>query len=112
MVHAGAGGTGLLLIPMAKMAGAYVFATVSTEEKAELARETGADKAIIYTSEDFEEEVKQTTGGAGCQAVYDSVGQTTFQKSLNCLAQRRCLALYGQSSGPVPRLPHTGDLHS
>ncbi len=101
LVHAGAGGTGLMLIQMAKMAGAYVFATVSTEEKAALAKEAGADKAIIYTSEDFEQEVNQTTGGAGCQAVYDSVGQTTFEKSLNCLAQRGCLALYGQSSGPV-----------
>ena len=102
LVHAGAGGTGLLLIQMAKRAGAYVFATVSTEEKATLAREAGADKAIIYTSEDFEMEVKETTDGRGCQAVYDSVGQTTFEKSLNCLARRGCLALYGQSSGPVP----------
>ena len=101
LVHAGAGGTGLLLIQMAKRAGAYVFATVSTEEKATLAREAGADKAIIYTSEDFEKEVKETTDGRGCQAVYDSVGQTTFEKSLNCLARRGCLALYGQSSGPV-----------
>ena len=102
LVHAGAGGTGLLLIQMAKRAGAYVFATVSTEEKAALARDAGADKAIIYTREDFEEEVNKTTDGKGCQAVYDSVGQTTFQKSLNCLAPRGCLALYGQSSGPVP----------
>jgi NADPH2:quinone reductase len=101
LVHAGAGGTGLLLIQMAKRAGAYVFATVSTEEKAALAKEAGADKAIIYTREDFEEEVNKTTGGRGCQAVYDSVGQTTFEKSLNCLARRGCLALYGQSSGPV-----------
>ena len=102
LVHAGAGGTGLLLIQMAKRAGAYVFATVSTDEKAALAREAGADKAIIYTREDFEEEVKKVTDGEGCQAVYDSVGQTTFEKSLNCLARRGCLALYGQSSGPVP----------
>ena len=102
LVHAGAGGTGLLLTQMAKRAGAYVFATVSTEEKAALAREAGADRAIIYTREDFEEEVKKTTDGRGCQAVYDSVGQTTFEKSLNCLARRGCLALYGQSSGPVP----------
>ena len=101
LVHAGAGGTGLMLIQMAKRAGAYVFATVSTDEKATLAREAGADKAIIYTSEDFEKEVKETTDGRGCQAVYDSVGQTTFEKSLNCLARRGCLALYGQSSGPV-----------
>ncbi len=102
LVHAGAGGTGLLLIQMAKRAGANVFATVSTEEKAALAREAGADKAIIYTREDFEQEVKNATGGRGCEAVYDSVGQTTFEKSLNCLAPRGCLALYGQSSGPVP----------
>jgi NADPH2:quinone reductase len=83
-------------------AGARVFATVSTEEKAALAREAGADKAIIYTREDFEQEVKNATDGRGCEAVYDSVGQTTFEKSLNCLAPRGCLALYGQSSGPVP----------
>ena len=102
LVHAGAGGTGLLLIQMAKRAGARVFATVSTEEKAALAREAGADKAIIYTREDFEQEVKNATDGRGCEAVYDSVGQTTFEKSLNCLAPRGCLALYGQSSGPVP----------
>ena len=101
LVHAGAGGTGLMLIQMAKRAGAYVFATVSTEEKAALAREAGADKAIIYTREDFEEVVNKTTDGRGCQAVYDSVGQTTIEKSLNCLARRGCLALYGQSSGPV-----------
>ncbi|MCH7896806.1 MAG: zinc-binding dehydrogenase, partial [candidate division NC10 bacterium] len=97
LVHAGAGGTGLLLIQLAKRAGAYVFATVSTEEKAGLAREAGADKAIIYTREDFQEAVNKATGGQGCQAVYDSVGQTTFEKSLNCVARRGCLALYGQS---------------
>jgi len=108
LVHAGAGGTGLLLIQMAKRAGAYVFATVSTEEKAALAEEAGADKAIIYTREDFEEEVNKTTGGRGCQAVYDSVGQTTFEKSLNCLARRGCLALYGQSSGPVAPVAPAG----
>ena len=102
LVHAGAGGTGLMLIQMAKRAGAYVFATVSTEEKAVLAREAGADKTIIYTRDDFEEEVKKATDGRGCEAVYGSVGQTTFEKSLNCLARRGCLALYGQSSGPVP----------
>ena len=108
LVHAGAGGTGLLLIQMAKRAGAYVFATVSTEEKAALAREAGADKAIIYTHEDFEDEVKNATDGLGCQAVYDSVGQTTFEKSLNCLARRGCVALYGQSSGPVPPVAPAG----
>ena len=111
LVHAGAGGTGLLLIQMAKRAGAYVLATVSTEDKAALAREAGADSAIIYTREDFEEEVKKGTDGRGCQAVYDSVGQTTFEKSLNCLARRGCLALYGQSSGPVPPVA-TGSLRA
>ena len=101
LVHAGAGGVGLLLIQVAKRAGAHVFATVSTDDKAGLAREAGADQAIIYTREDFEEEVKQATDGRGVQAVYDSVGKTTFNKSLSCLARRGCLALYGQSSGPV-----------
>ena len=102
LVHAGAGGTGLLLIQMAKRAGAFVFATVSTDEKAALAREFGADMAINYTREDFEEEVKKATDGRGVQVVYDSVGRTTFDKSLKCLASRGYLALYGQSSGPVP----------
>ena len=111
LVHAGAGGTGLLLIQMAKRAGAHVFATVSTEEKAALATQAGADRAIIYTREDFEAEVKKDTDGRGCQAVYDSVGQSTFEKSLNCLARRGCLALYGQSSGPVPPVA-TGSLRA
>ena len=104
LIHAGAGGTGLLLIQMAKRAGAYVFATVSTDEKAGLARGAGADRAIIYTREDFEEEIKRDTDGRGVQVVYDSVGKTTFDKGLNCLARRGCMALYGQSSGPVPLL--------
>ena len=102
LVHAGAGGTGLLLIQMAKRAGAFVFATVSTDEKAALAREFGADMAINYTRENFEDEVKKATDGRGVQVVYDSVGRTTFDKSLKCLARRGYLALYGQSSGPVP----------
>ena len=101
VVHAGAGGTGLLLTQMAKRAGAYVFATVSTDEKAALAREAGADRTIIYTREDFEEEVNKATDGRGVQVVYDSVGKTTFDKSLDCLAPRGCLALYGHASGPV-----------
>ncbi|MCE2462509.1 MAG: quinone oxidoreductase [Dehalococcoidia bacterium] len=101
VVHAGAGGTGLLLIQMAKRAGAYVFATVSTDEKAALAQEAGSDRTIIYTREDFEEEVNKATDGRGVQVVYDSVGRTTFDKSLNCLAPRGCLALYGHASGPV-----------
>ena len=101
LVHAGAGGTGLLLIQTAKRAGAYVFATVSTEEKAAIAIEAGADKAIIYTKQDFEAEVKRDTGGLGVQVVYDAVGKTTFEGSRNCLAPRGHLALYGQSSGAV-----------
>ena len=102
LIHAGAGGTGALLIQLAKQVGAYVFTTVSTEEKAEVARQAGADKVIIYTREDFEEEVKKGTEGHGVQVVYDSVGQTTFDKSRNCLARRGCLVLFGQASGVVP----------
>jgi NADPH2:quinone reductase len=102
LVHAGAGGTGALLIQMAKRAGARVFATVSTEEKAALAREAGADQVIIYTREDFEEAIKKATGGKGLQVVYDAVGKTTFDKSLRCLAPRGYMVLFGQASGPVP----------
>ena len=102
LVHAGAGGTGLLLVQMAKQAGAFVFATVSTEEKAEVAREAGADKTIIYTREDFEEEVKKATDGRGVQVVYDSVGKTTFEKSRNCLARYGYLLIYGQTTGLAP----------
>jgi NADPH2:quinone reductase len=102
LVHAAAGGVGLLLCQMAKMRGARVIGTVSTAEKAKLAREAGADEVILYTTQDFEAEVKRITGGKLCQVVYDSVGKTTFDKSLNCLAPRGLLALYGQSSGPVP----------
>jgi NADPH2:quinone reductase len=86
---------------MAKMRGARVIGTVSTEAKAKLAREAGADEVILYTQQDFEAEVKRLTGGKGLQVAYDSVGKTTFDKSLNCLAMRGVLALYGQSSGPV-----------
>ncbi len=102
LIHAGAGGVGLLLIQMAKRRGAYVFATVSTEAKARLAKGAGADKVILYTTQDFEEEIKKATGGKGVQVVYDSVGKTTFDKSLKCLAPRGYLVLYGQSSGFVP----------
>ncbi len=102
VVHAAAGGVGLLLVQIAKMRGARVIGTVSTEAKARLAREMGADETINYTSEDFEAEVKRMTQGRGVQAVYDSVGKTTFDKSLNCLAPRGVLALYGAASGPVP----------
>jgi NADPH2:quinone reductase len=104
LVHAAAGGVGLLLCQMAKMRGARVIGTVSTEAKAKLAREAGADEVILYTTQDFEAEVKRITGGAGVPVVYDSVGKTTFDKSLNCLAPRGVMVLYGQSSGPVPSL--------
>ncbi|HKC62496.1 MAG TPA: quinone oxidoreductase [Pyrinomonadaceae bacterium] len=102
LVHAAAGGVGLLLIQMAKLKAARVFGTVSTDEKAELARRAGADEIIIYTKQDFEEEIKRATDGRGVQVVYDSVGKTTFTKSLKSLAPRGLLALFGQSSGPVP----------
>jgi NADPH:quinone reductase len=102
LVHAAAGGVGLLLIQMAKRIGARVFGTVSTEEKARLARRAGADEVILYTEQDFQEEVKRLTEGEGVQVVYDSVGKTTFMKSLDSLAPRGMLALFGQSSGPVP----------
>jgi len=102
LVHAAAGGVGLLLIQMAKRCGARAFGTVSTEEKAQLARGAGADEVILYTQQDFEAEVKRLTDGRGVDVVYDSVGQSTFEKSLNCLRPRGTLALFGQSSGPVP----------
>jgi len=104
LVHAAAGGVGLLLCQIAKFRGARVIGTVSTAAKAELAREAGADEVILYTERDFEEEVKRLTGGAGVQVVYDSVGQTTFAKGLNCLVRRGMMVLYGQSSGPVAPL--------
>jgi NADPH2:quinone reductase len=104
LVHAAAGGAGGLTVQMAKGRGARVFGTVSTEEKARVARKSGADEAILYTSQDFEAEVKRFTGGRGVDVVYDSVGRTTFDKSLNCLRPRGMLALFGQSSGPVPPL--------
>ena len=102
LVHAAAGGVGLLLIQMAKTLGARVLGTVSTPEKAELATEAGADEVILYTQTDFEAEVKRLTDGQGVDVVYDSVAKTTFDKSLNCLRPRGYLALFGQSSGPVP----------
>lgn len=101
LVHAAAGGVGLLLCQIAKLRGARVFGTVSTEEKAKLAREAGADEVILYTRQDFEAEVKRLTASKGLQVVYDSVGETTFAKSLNCLAPRGMMVLFGQSSGPV-----------
>ncbi len=101
LVHAAAGGVGLLLIQIAKRIGARVIGTVSTEPKAALARAAGADEIILYESTDFETEVKRITGGRGVDVVYDSVGRTTFEKGLNCLRRRGMMVLYGQSSGPV-----------
>lgn len=102
LIHAGAGGVGLLLTQMAKRIGAHVITTVSTAAKAELSREAGADEVILYSEQDFEEEVKRITGGKGVHVVYDSVGKDTFEKSLNCLRPRGMLALFGGSSGAVP----------
>jgi NADPH2:quinone reductase len=102
LLHAAAGGVGLLLIQMAKRRGTRVLGTVSTPEKVRLAKEAGADEVIQYTTQDFETEVKRLTGGRGVQVVYDSVGKTTFEKSLNVLAPRGTLVLFGQASGPVP----------
>ncbi len=102
LVHAAAGGAGGLIVQMAKMLGARVFGTVSTEQKAEIARGHGADETILYTQQDFEAEVKKFTGGRGVDVVYDSVGKTTFEKSLNSLRPRGLMALFGQSSGAVP----------
>jgi NADPH2:quinone reductase len=116
LVHAGAGGVGLLLTQMAKMLGATVLTTVSTDEKAELSRGAGADLVILYTRESFAEAVKKFTGGAGLPVVYDSVGKTTFDDSLQCLRPRGLLALFGASSGAVPpfdliRLAGAGSLY-
>ncbi len=102
LVHAAAGGVGLLLIQIAKMLGATVIGTTGTEVKADLARQAGADHVILYTQMDFLSEVKKITGGNGVHVVYDSVGVTTFEKSLDCLRPRGTLVLFGQSSGPVP----------
>lgn len=102
LVHAAAGGVGLLLTQMAAHAGTRVLATVSTAEKEKLARDAGAADVIRYTEADFENETKRLTGGRGVDVVYDSVGRTTFEKSLNCLRPRGLLALYGGSSGAVP----------
>ena len=102
LVQAAAGGTGGLIVQMAKMLGARVFGTVSTEEKAQIARQHGADETILYTQQDFEVEARRLTGGRGVDVVYDSVGRTTFDKSLGSLRPRGMLALFGQSSGPVP----------
>jgi NADPH2:quinone reductase len=102
LVHAAAGGVGLLLCQMARRAGARVIGTVSTEEKAALARGAGADEIILYTKDDFVAASRRITGGLGVSVVYDGVGRTTFDKSLDCLRPRGTLALFGQSSGAVP----------
>jgi NADPH2:quinone reductase len=104
LIHAAAGGVGLLLCQMARRAGARVIGTVSTEEKAKLAREAGAQDVILYTGQDFEAEVKRLTGGKGLQVVYDSVGRDTFEKGFNCLASRGYMVLYGAWRGPVAPL--------
>ena len=101
LVHAAAGGTGSLLVQMAKIRGARVIGTCSTEEKAALARGDGADEVILYMEVDFEQAVKELTGGRGVDVVYDSVGYETFDSSLNCLRPRGMMVLFGASSGPV-----------
>jgi NADPH2:quinone reductase len=104
LVHAAGGGTGQLLVQIAKRRGARVIGTVSTEEKAAVAREAGADEVILYTQTDFESEAKRLTDNKGVDVVYDSVGKDTFDKSLNCLRRRGYMVLYGASSGAVPPL--------
>ena len=101
LIHAVAGGVGLLLCQIAKRRGAWVIGTTSTPEKAKLAREAGADEVVLYTQQDFVAEVRRLTGGKGVQVVYDSVGKTTFDGSLDCLTMRGMMVLFGQSSGPV-----------
>lgn len=115
LIHAAAGGVGQLLVQMAKQRGAQVFGTVSTKEKAAQVRELGADEVILYTSQDFEAEVKRLTDGRGVDVVYDSVGRDTFEQSLNSLRPRGMMVLFGQSSGVVPPidpniLQHKGSL--
>ena len=116
LIHAGAGGVGLLLTQMAKRLGARVLTTVSTEAKASLSRHAGADRVILYTQTSFLEAVREETAGQGLPVVYDSVGKTTFEQSLQCLRPRGLLALYGASSGAVPpfdliRLSTRGSLY-
>lgn len=116
LIHAAAGGVGFLLTQMANLCGARVFATVSTEEKAEVARRAGADEIIIYTQTNFDEEVIHRTNGERVDVVYDGVGLSTFEQSLRCLKPLGLLALYGASSGPVPpfdlgRLAQMGSLY-
>jgi NADPH2:quinone reductase len=102
LVHASAGGVGQLLVQMCKLRGARVIGTAGTAEKAQLARDAGADEVIIYTEQDFETETKRLTGGAGVHVVYDGVGKSTFDKDLNILRPRGYLVLFGGASGAVP----------
>jgi len=101
LIHAAAGGVGLLLVQMAKNIGAHVIGTAGTEEKAKLAREAGADEVIVYATQDFEAETKRLTGGKGVHVVYDGVGKSTFEKGLNVLRPRGYMVLFGGASGPV-----------
>jgi NADPH2:quinone reductase len=115
LIHAAAGGVGLLLVQMAHNIGARVIGTVGSEEKAKLARDAGADEVILYNTQDFEAETKKLTNGAGVHVVYDGVGQTTFEKGLNILRPRGYMVLFGGASGPVPpfdpmRLTQKGSL--
>ena len=107
LVHAAAGGAGRLIVQMAKMAGARVLGTTSTEAKAEIARQAGIDEVIFYTKQDFEVEVKRLTGGRGIDVVYDSVGAPTYMQGLNCLRPRGMMVLFGQSGGKVPPIDPT-----
>lgn len=104
LVHAAGGGTGALLVQVAKLCGARVIGTVSNEEKADMAREAGADEVILYTQTDFESEVKRLTNNKGVDVVYDSVGKDTFEKSLNCLRTRGYMVLFGAASGAAPAI--------
>jgi NADPH2:quinone reductase len=116
LVHAAAGGVGLLMTQIAHRIGARIIGTTSTDEKAALAREAGADEIVLYTKEDFQQAARRITGGAGVSVVYDSVGKTTFDKSLDSLRPRGYMVLFGASSGPVPPLDpqvlnHKGSLY-
>src|SRR5579862_210013 len=116
LVHAAAGGVGLLLVQMAHAIGARVIGTASSDDKAQLAREAGADEVVVFTKQDFEAEVKRLTGGKGVDVVYDGVGKASFEKNLNVMRLRGMLVLYGMSSGPVPpvdpaRLSEKGSLY-
>jgi len=104
LIHAAAGGVGLLMTQMAHRLGARIIGTTSTEEKAALARTAGADEIVLYTKEDFQDAARRITGGVGVSAVYDSVGMTTFLKSLDCLRPRGYMVLFGGSSGPAPTI--------